>query len=370
MRLYEVNLKEPKIKIASDSIPVIFSDMSGNAFLFLNLNENELYCVTRETTNHSYAATTIYKLSFPPSDIIVNEVSSPPKRSWFRILLIILAIVATGYILYIFRFHRHKIRTIHQRIAGVEKFERNKRNAIWLLNEFKVFDKNGRDISYRFATKVRHAFLILFFENYFNDGIVSSDFSNILWPMLDKDQQKNNRGVIMNNLRKIFEDISEIALVKETMKWKVIFGPGVYIDFLEIHKALLSDRNDENNETILNYLSLGSLLPAESWEYLDRYKDRYSAAAIEILLDLARDAFHHHNFMKAIEISDIVLNYFDFLSETALVYKIKSLFILKNSAKAVTEYNKFRLKYNESISKNFQNSLDDILNMTLPTENY
>jgi hypothetical protein len=210
----------------------------------------------------------------------------------------------------------------------------------------------------------------LFFENYFNNGVLSADFSDLLWPMLNKDQQKNNRGVIMNNLRKIFEDIGAINLFKDSQHWKLSYDSDVYIDFLEIHKILVAERNEETNETILNYFSLGSLVPNENWEYLDQYKERYSSAAIEILLELDRNDFAGHNYLKCIEISDIVLNHFDYLNEPALIYKIKSLYILKNSSKAVSEYNKFRLRYNESISKNFHLSFEDILNMAHPLENY
>ncbi|HEX2396256.1 MAG TPA: hypothetical protein VHI78_12995, partial [Bacteroidales bacterium] len=46
LRLYEISLESPQIKIVSDSIPVIFSDMSANAYLFHNRDQNELYCVT------------------------------------------------------------------------------------------------------------------------------------------------------------------------------------------------------------------------------------------------------------------------------------------------------------------------------------
>jgi hypothetical protein len=256
-----------------------------------------------------------------------------------------------------------------QRSDDIDRFERRKKNSIWLLNELKVYDKDGRDITYRFATKVKHAFIILFLENYFNNGVLSNDFSDILWPSLNKNQQKNNRGVIMNNLRKIFEDLDGVSLFKDELRWKLNFTDQVYIDFIEVHKLIGMDRNEQVNETVLNYLSLGNLLAHDTWEYTDPYKDRYSAAAIDVLMEMNRNAFHTRNFLKCIEISDVILNHYDFLNEPAVIYKIKSLYILKNNARALSEFNKFRLKYNESISKNFHLTFDDILKLPEHFEN-
>jgi len=174
----------------------------------------------------------------------------------------------------------------------------------------------------------------------------------------------------MNNLRKIFDDMSGISLEKDKQHWKIITGDEFFIDFIHVHKIMLVPPSDIRNEQILNYFALGNLLPHESWEYLDPYKERYSSAAIDILMEMDQNAFVAHNHMKCIDISDIILNYFDFLNEPALIYKVKSLYILKNSTKAVAEYNKFRLHYNESISKPFHLTFDDILKIPLPLGRY
>ncbi|HEX2396236.1 MAG TPA: hypothetical protein VHI78_12895, partial [Bacteroidales bacterium] len=324
-------------------------------------------------TNNSFAATTIYRLNFPPAGMQPNIVNFSKKPvTLYSVVAIILVILFAGttWILFVRKRKKTTAVRVQDEISESVKFERTRKNAIWLLNEFKVFDQNGHDISYRFATKIRHAFIVLFFENYFNNGITSDDFSDLLWPSLNKNQQKNNRGVIMNNLRKIFEDLPLINLIKENQRWKLKFENGLYIDFIEVHNVLVMAGTDENNEAILNYFSIGNLLSNENWEYLDQYKERYSSAAIDVLLHMNKNAYQKHNHLKCIEISDIILNYFDFLNEPALIYKIKSLYILKNSSRAVSEYNKFRLRYNESISKPFHLSFDDILKTTVPPENY
>ena len=162
LRLYKISLKQPEISIVSDSIPVVFSDMAGNAFLFFNASSNELYCVTRETFNHSYANTTVYKFKFPPSEPPAL-VSSSSRMFKLKYLLIIALITGAGIGLYLFRFHKKRIKIFPERIAEGEKFERKHHNAIWILDDFKVFDKNGRDITYRLSKKIKQAFLILFF---------------------------------------------------------------------------------------------------------------------------------------------------------------------------------------------------------------
>jgi len=190
LRLYEINLEKPEIRIVSDSIPVIFSDMSGNAFLFLNSERNEMYCVTRETTNSPFATITIYRLNFPPEGIR-NQVLQTSGRSAIPYIVIIAALIVIAVMAVVFVFRKRQKASagmlLTQKMEGNEKFERNTTNAIWVINEFRAFDRNGHDITYRFAAKVRHAFMVIFFETYFNDGINSEDFSNILWPVLNKD---------------------------------------------------------------------------------------------------------------------------------------------------------------------------------------
>lgn len=367
LRLYEINLEEPEIKVVTDSIPVIFSDMSGNAFLFQNKIQNELYCVTRETTNQNYAAITVYRLIFPPSGMIPVS-QTEPRKVWMLIAGLLLAF----FILLTLYFIRKKNgKTITpEKPELIEKFERRKQNSIWLLNDFRVFDRNGHDITYRFATKLRHAFIVLFMESYFRNGILSADFSDLLWPSLNKIQQKNNRGVVINNLRKIFEDMDGVSILKDEMHWKISFSEKVYIDYIEVRKLIVTIHDEQTSELVLDYFSFGNLLRNETWDYVDQFKDGYSAAVIDVLTEMNRNAFHIHNHMKCIEISDVILNHFDFLNESAMVYKIKSLYILKNSSRAISEFNKFRLKYSESLSKNFQLTFDEILRLPEHFDNY
>ena len=87
-------------------------------------------------------------------------------------------------------------------------------NAIYLLGNFQVIDKNGKDITVLFSSKVKQLFLIIFIHSVQKkQGISSSFIYGTLWPDKEQSNAKNLKGVTLNKLRKLLGDLDGISLV-------------------------------------------------------------------------------------------------------------------------------------------------------------
>jgi two-component SAPR family response regulator len=89
------------------------------------------------------------------------------------------------------------------------------------------------DISYRFSMKLKALFsLVLLYTNN-ETGISTEKLTSKMWPDKDSNGAKNIRGVTINRLRNILEDIGGISLVHQNSQWFFTFEPPFYCDYLE-----------------------------------------------------------------------------------------------------------------------------------------
>ena len=92
-------------------------------------------------------------------------------------------------------------------------------NAIYLLGNFQVIDKNGKDITVLFSSKVKQLFLIIFVHSVQKkQGISSSFIYGTLWPDKEQSNAKNLKGVTLNKLRKLFGILTPFILNKEAIE--------------------------------------------------------------------------------------------------------------------------------------------------------
>ena len=67
------------------------------------------------------------------------------------------------------------------------------KNAVFVFGDFTVFDKNGKDISYRFSPKLRSLFALILFHSIENEGISTDMLTAELWSNKDTNSAKNIR---------------------------------------------------------------------------------------------------------------------------------------------------------------------------------
>ena len=78
---------------------------------------------------------------------------------------------------------------------------------------FTILDNAGRDITYMLSPKLRVLFLYILLNSVGKRGGLSSDMNKIFWPDKPDSNVKNLKGVAMNHLRKILQDVDGIELV-------------------------------------------------------------------------------------------------------------------------------------------------------------
>lgn len=98
--------------------------------------------------------------------------------------------------------------TVEEEISHALKIQ----NSVYLLGDFFVYDKNGRDITHLFSPKIKQLFILILLNSKNLEGISSKKISSILWPDKDLAKTKNIRGVTFNHLRNAISDIDGLEL--------------------------------------------------------------------------------------------------------------------------------------------------------------
>lgn len=377
--LYKFSLNRPKYEIVSDSLPSNFYNIADNAFLFKNNRLNELYCVIRQTLpNKTESQVLIYKLNFPPtrisfkaegkSSLIFQRKNILPFCLFLVAILLAFALfktrksrLAKSEDRIIFREetidipgtrHEHEKQAVRNEMTvselvadesnlneSVKEFLRPRKNAIWLIGKFTIFDKKGRNITHLCSNKIKSLFFLIFLSTLYDDGINSDELSDILWPAMDKTRTKNNRSVTMNHLRKIFEDMDGIVLTHEDHIWKISFEESVYIDLVDLSRKLVN--KEANIGDIIALYSLGNLLQDEKIPELDKYKGNFETETIDVLISFGSEFLNKQKYTACNQIANIIHNHYDELNENALKLKLMALTKLRNYNKARQEYDNF-----------------------------
>jgi hypothetical protein len=239
--LYCFDLQNGSYNIMSDSINFISEDMNTSVNLFYNKQMNEFYAVIREFSDKNETHVQVYSLLSPPVTKSRLENSVPARELYWVIPLIVALFVfllAAGLLLRFFyrkRKEQEPEKTEPPHLPHENKYDRKiqKQSAIYIFGNFTVYDKNGTDISYRFSMKLRafFSFLLLYTDN--NAGISTEKLTFKMWPDKVLNEAKNVRGVTINRLRNIIEDIEGISLVHQNSQWFFTFEPPFYCDYLE-----------------------------------------------------------------------------------------------------------------------------------------
>jgi two-component SAPR family response regulator len=245
----------------------------------------------------------------------------------------------------------------------------NPRNSIFLLGNFKIFDKTGTNIAPSFSVKVLEAFLLVFINsfkvsNYLsNDGISSVELANFLWQDYDKDSQKNNRNVTINKLRHLLKDVNGLQIIYENSRWKILITKDMFVDILEFTNILEEKKKDDFISFIKKF-NMGEAFKDISYEWLDPLKvtlNRFLSDSIISLYRKNQTSFsHYETFQTGKSILGI-----DELSETGIGLVIRSQKLKGNINGYLQEYELFKKKYFDLTGEIFNKSANDLENVEI-----
>ena len=236
-----------------------------------------------------------------------------------------------------------------------------KKNGINLLNEFKVWNKNGEDITSKIPPKRRELLLLILLFTLRNGGITSKKLSDILWPGFPSENKKNNRSTQVKELRKTLGKQLDAEVLFENKKWQFQFSETGKGDVFILNNILPDFWYPENKihsdvqaVQFARIVSKGPLLPQIEVEWLDTIKAEYNSRVLDLLTPfLESEALDNSRMIEIIEAILVV----DPLFEPAVRKKV-SCFLQQekygSAKKTVENYKKlYESYYGEGIDPEF-----------------
>lgn len=356
LQLYKFNIIDGSYEIVSDSIHINAEQIETSVYLFYNNLMQEFYAVIRENTENKYAEIRMYSLLSPP--ISFSELRSESKFSFYWLLLFSLILIPV--VLFLKKKKQDwNIPTLHrnsQDKQGIQtKQEKDRKNSVFVFGDFTVYDKNGRDISYRFSPKLRSLFALILFYSVDKEGISTDMLTSELWMDKDTNSAKNTRGVTINRLRSILTDMYGITLFYQNSKWYFSFDTSFYCDYIKYKETInnIKNKGTDENENILklfDILKRGALFPNLQENWIDAHKHEYENEVEKILWDYILKLHENKNYKELIKYTDL---YFiiDPLNEDALKLYVHALQKLGKKDQSILLNNKFISNYTKSMGE-------------------
>ncbi|TLX78459.1 hypothetical protein E9993_01910 [Labilibacter sediminis] len=368
LQLYKYSIENGISEPYGDSIPMISERIRTNANLYLN--KGELYCVIQEFELSGANVIKIYSIDFPP--VTANQlIKIQSKKGSVYLYMLITVIILLCVIYYLYTLKLRKRKTYQKEILYLNTLslpnisEMSKNNSISLFGNFKVIDRNGRDISYLFSPKVKHLLLILLLNCKKEDGVSSEDIYDALWPDKEKSSAKNLKNVTINQLRKILTDLDGIKIVYDRTSFKIVTSGMISIDFLDFqyHLNHFNDNTQESLNQMYSIISKGPFLKGASLEYFDKEKQLMEDQILNIVENILDICYKSNSYRNVLLATHILLSV-DPVNETALGYRICTYKKLKMMGEAKKEYNSFLVEYLKAYNENFNKTFNEIVSQS------
>lgn len=376
LRLCRYDLDTGEAEIVSNAIPILSEEIPTKAFLFRNAAMNEFVAVIREYRSPQSADIRIYTLSTPP--VSAEELTNYTPSTLFLPILIVGLSLLCGIILYLLARRKLRSKKVFPAIPAVNiaqnaVTDHKRENAVYVLGDFLVFDGLGRDITYRFSAKLRALFaLILIHSKETDTGLSSEKLSAVLWPDKEMAEAKNIRGVTINHLRKILDDIPGIKLERNSARWRFVFSENFYCDYIrcmelcrDINQKSAS-RNDCEEDSLqepinelIRIISRGPLLPSiiESW--MDNERHNVERETERCLLHEIQRLKSGKDYDRILRLANTLFS-LDPINETVLQSGISSLLEIERPDLAQILYQHFCSRFKEALGVDYPRPFESI----------
>ena len=316
MFLYRFNLNDGTYDIMSDSIRIISENANSYVNLFHSDLLGEFYAVVKEYSDNNKTKVMIYSLSSPPiSKLQLNNSRQKLDLISFVYVFIIIAVLVIILIIWLLKKKRsNKVEELFEPDNFDKKDEsRQKKSAIYIFGNFIGFDRNGNDISHRFAQKLRALFSIILLHTEGESGISTEKLNHDLWNDKDMNKSKSIRGVTINRLRNILSDIGGITLVHQNSQWFFVFEDTFYCDYLECcsNIKVLEQQQKESNifdnpaiDKLVSIVSNGALFFNLNEAWIDTFKLNMEDKLEQLLRNYIVYLYENKQYIKLISTSN------------------------------------------------------------------
>jgi two-component SAPR family response regulator len=333
----------------------------------------QLLCTLQEFVDRSRSTIKVYSLSFPPvTNPQVMQAGLPgasPVSRWKYAGLFMLLIVAGGCIWWLLRKRTGQPAMDspvedEPELATLPIAEGQKQlvNSVYLLGEFAVFDKKGRDVTYLFSPKIKQLFVLILVNSRNGSGIASKKISQLLWPDKDVAKTKNIKGVTFNHLRSIISDIEGIELTFTNDIYHFEMGQEFFCDYMFVMDILDEPGAVKENMLLQNMeiISRGSLLADVTDTWLDEIKLNFEEGLMEQLVPAIETGYAAGNYKTVLELCRIVLH-IDPFNDVTLKYQLKSYRRIKGIDYCKKIYDHYTTEYKKSYGVDYEVTLDKLL---------
>lgn len=386
LQLYRLTVDDGTMKALGDSIPMRSEEIMTNANLYYNSLTHEYYCTTTEFDKKGHTVIRTYVLSAPP--VSLDEIRSYGSRSsleirWLWIMAGIGVLLLAGGVLFV-RKKRGKQRNAVLESSSVlmsppvgrepdksvqgketlakEDFESSlvRPNAVYLFGPFTVIDRNGRDITHLFSSRLRQVFIYILLHSTHN-GVLSASLNEVFWPDKPDDKVKNLKGVTINQIRKNLAELDGVELVHDKGYFRLVFTD-CYCDYFRF-RTLKNAEEVENELGIL--LMRGKFLDGMDAGMMDHFKQKVEEFLSSFLpLEIER-LYQQHKYDAVIRFCN-VLFWVDPVNELALAYGMHALNHTGSSQEAILQYSLFVREYRQMMNEEYSTSYAELMSKNPP----
>lgn len=386
LQLYRLTVDDGTMKALGDSIPMRSEEIMTNANLYYNSLTHEYYCTTTEFDKKGHTVIRTYVLSAPP--VSLDEIRSYGSRSsleirWLWIMAGIGVLLLAGGVLFV-RKKRGKQRNAVLESSSVlmsppvgrepdksvqgketlakEDFESSlvRPNAVYLFGPFTVIDRNGRDITHLFSSRLRQVFMYILLHSTHN-GVLSASLNEVFWPDKPDDKVKNLKGVTINQIRKNLAELDGVELVHDKGYFRLVFTD-CYCDYFRF-RTLKNAEEVENELGIL--LMRGKFLDGMDAGMMDHFKQKVEEFLSSFLpLEIER-LYQQHKYDAVIRFCNVLFRV-DPVNELALAYGMHALNHTGSSQEAILQYSLFVREYRQMMNEEYSISYAELMSKNPP----
>lgn len=386
LQLYRLTVDDGTMKALGDSIPMRSEEIMTNANLYYNSLTHEYYCTTTEFDKKGHTVIRTYVLSAPP--VSLDEIRSYGSRSsleirWLWIMAGIGVLLLAGGVLFV-RKKRGKQRNAVLESSSVlmsppvgrepdksvqgketlakEDFESSlvRPNAVYLFGPFTVIDRNGRDITHLFSSRLRQVFIYILLHSTHN-GVLSASLNEVFWPDKPDDKVKNLKGVTINQIRKNLAELDGVELVHDKGYFRLVFTD-CYCGYFRF-RTLKNAEEVENELGIL--LMRGKFLDGMDAGMMDHFKQKVEEFLSSFLpLEIER-LYQQHKYDAVIRFCNVLFRV-DPVNELALAYGMHALNHTGSSQEAILQYSLFVREYRQMMNEEYSTSYAELMSKNPP----
>jgi len=353
LKLYRFSLKNGSYTQLGDSIPIHPDRIESEANLFYDPLLRQFVTTVQEFRNERYSVFRAYTINAPVlSEAEFKKADAFPSRTygWWIAGLLVLVSAVSGRLFYKWRMRsgRKPLTTLVNTKGSPMDV---KPNSVSLFGDFIVHDSHDRDITYMFTDKLKQIFcLLLAFSN--KNGISSRYLGNIMWGEKTVEKIKNSRGVAMNHLRKVLDEMEGVKVVCRNNCFLLECTSPFYCDYLEMRRLIdEQEQEDDNDEAILQILRRGKFLSSIDAPVMDSMKSNMENRLLPVLKEMMLKAEREENYVKALECIRNIFN-IDPVDEDAYGLQVKLLKKTGNDLEVMEAQIRYKEAYKKVYGKN------------------